>query len=370
MQDIRNDTESAVPGERGTITQLPPEAPAGALRAASYHQKALELKERFPGAIIVPGDESLGDHLRHHTWSQSDILDAFPWKVKLFRRTAGQSLPYILNTEHVREAYPEHFENLDNEHKNAVKLYDPEDLMLWFRNNLVSKVQTVLVPLTLFADRPDEMRDAFRRVRDGYLAKSYAAKTRLQLQERRLSLWPEILFHVKRSLRDEVGKFHEDASARAKEQGVVPTRAKFPEYEVRLPADKMPVFFEKKDIGRTRNYDSEEVSYSSYKFFGWAEHSFREGVDPGESTRKKAYTQGLWIGGDDCLRDYEEGLLELMTAERFVRVFGESALKEADWRFPRDLCSWAKDDASFGPGFPPKELSVLLGINRVAPKER
>ena len=49
----------------------------------------------------------------------------------------------------------------------------------------------------------------------------------------------------------------------------------------------------------------------------------------------------VWVGGKDCLRDYEDGLLELMTAERFVNVFGESALKEADWRFSRDLFTWA-----------------------------
>lgn len=55
---------------------------------------------------------------------------------------------------------------------------------------------------------------------------------------------------------------------------------------------------------------------------------------------------------------------------RRIGIFGESALKDADWRFSKDLCSWAEKDAVFGPGFPPKEQAVLLGINHVAPKEK
>jgi hypothetical protein len=54
-----------------------------------------------------------------------------------------------------------------------------------------------------------------------------------------------------------------------------------------------------------------------------------------------------------------------MTAERFVKLFGESALKSARWRISKDLTTWAKKTADFGPGLPPKQLSALLGINYV-----
>ena len=43
-------------------------------RAADYRAKTEALKERFPGVIIVPGVEVLGDYLRHHTWSTLDCL--------------------------------------------------------------------------------------------------------------------------------------------------------------------------------------------------------------------------------------------------------------------------------------------------------
>lgn len=344
--------------------------PRGLQRAQSYFEQTKALKQKYPGVIIVPGMAALADYLRYHTWTQSEVLAAFPWKVKLFRRTAGRTLPFILNTEQVREAFPDLFYEMDNEHKNALKLFSPEDLKDWFRSNLVSTVQTVLVPLTLFADNPDAMRRVFKQCKAKYLTQAYECKSRQELRKIRLSVWPEIQQHIRRELREQVGKFFDDADAAAASQGVQPTRAHFKPYEVKLPADKMPVFFEKKDIGKTRNYDSEEVSYSTYKFFGWAEHAFRDGIDPDMSARKKAYTQGLWIGGKDCLEDYRTGLLELMTAERFADVFGASALQNADWRFSAELCTWAEPKASFGPGFPPKELSVLLGINRVAPKEK
>ena len=59
-----------------------------------------------------------------------------------------------------------------------------------------------------------------------------------------------------------------------------------------------------------------------------------------------------------------------MTAEHFVKLFGESGLKQADWRFSKDLCAWNREDAALGPGLPAMEMGVLLGANVVAPKEK
>ena len=244
---------------RQNIVDVPQEAPAGLQRALSYYEQTLQLREQFPGVIIVPGIEALGDYLRHHTWSQSDVLNAYPWKVKLFRRTAGQDLPFILNTEQVRKAYPERFEFLDKEHKNAVKLFDPKDLKDWFRANLVSSIETVLVPLTMFTDHPDAMRDVYNGIKAERLRISYESKSRKTLRANRLSLWPEIVSHVRSDLRSQIGQFIDDAKARAAEQGIAANRAHFKEFEVKLPADKMPVFFEKQNIGKTRDYDSEEI---------------------------------------------------------------------------------------------------------------
>lgn len=339
-------------------------------RAISYVDQTTELKEKFPGVVIVEGIDALEDFLRYHTWTQNDVLNAFPWKVKLFRRTAGKTLPFILNTEAVRLAYPDFFKNKDKTFKNALKLFSPEDLKNWFCQNLSSTLETVLVPLTLFSSDPNAMRDEFKRIKIDYLQKSYDTSSRKKLRELRVSNWPEIIRLIRLEFRNQIGKYFDDAKKATEGRNIVPSRASFRKYEVQLPNDKLPIFFEKKEIGKTRDYDSEEVSYATYKLFGWAEHAFKEGVDPEMTISKKAYTQGLWFGGRDCVQDYENGLLELMTAERFVDIFGADALKSADWRFSKDLCSWAKPDAVFGPGFPPKELAVLLGLNYVAPKQK
>lgn len=79
------------------------------------------------------------------------------------------------------------------------------------------------------------------------------------------------------------------------------------------------------------------------------------------------FTQGLFFGKSPTfLDDYENGLLTVMTVERFVRLFGESALKEPEWRLSKDLVFWCgQKEFSFGPGLPPPELSKLFLLNQL-----
>ena len=84
--------------------------PVGFQRACSYVQETEAIREKFPGVVIVPGIEALGEYLKCHTWNQRDVLASFPWREKLFRKTAGQTLPFILNTDQVRRHYPKIFE--------------------------------------------------------------------------------------------------------------------------------------------------------------------------------------------------------------------------------------------------------------------
>ena len=212
------------------------------------------------------------------------------------------------------------------------------------------------------------MRQTFLEVRDERLAKLYGSTSRKLLMESRLSVWPEVVAHIRSEYRDQIGKFFEDAKLYAERDNVMPHRVHFPRYEVQLPSDKLPIFYEKQSVGATRGYDTPEVSYATVNYFGWATHEFKEGVDPQSKTRKKAYTQGLWIGGATTKQDYESGLLELMTAQRFVDIFGENALQDANWRFSKDLCRWAKPNICWGSTLPKKFQGLLLGVNRIAPK--
>ena len=344
--------------------------PLAVQRSTSYIKEVEAIRKKNPAVIVVPGLESLADHLRYHTWDTKDVLNVFPWKLSFFLRRTSDSLPFILNTTTVRKAFPEKFAAWDYEHRNARKLYDPKDVHDWFSNHLLSKIETVLVPLPLFATRPDAMRESFRVVKDDKLSSLYQAKHAKVARQGRLALWPEIKQHIRPEFRNEVGRFFDDLLEAAKKQNVGVHRAHLKKYPVRLPADKLPYFIEKQSIGKTRGYDSVEVSITTARCFAWAEHTFIEDPDPNAGRTKHAFTQGLWIGGDYYRQDYESGLLELMTAERFVKLFGASALDKADWRLTPEMCAWYEKDAKFGPGFPPKVLSVLLGINYRAPKER
>lgn len=347
--------------------------PRGMVLAKRHYAAVARLRATHPNLIIVNGLDALGDYLRHHIWCKQDILNVFPWKNVLFTRLLGKKLPFILNTEIVRMKYKDVFKDWPLIRVNAQNLYAPSDLLEWFRFNLKSTVETVMVPLTMFAFDADAMRDVYKRVRDAHLTECYKQKKHLKLREMRLCCWPEIQACIRPEFKDDIGKLFEDKTRHAKEQGCVPRRAKLPPYEVTLPADKMPFFCESSEIaGVTRNgYQSVEVSLTSFRDFAWAKHEIRpEAAEDGAPVSRAGYTQGLCFGGKETIKDYEMGLVEVMTAERFVNMFGEDALKKADWRFSKDLCAWAKPDAAFGPGLPPKEMGILLGANLIAPKER
>lgn len=347
--------------------------PRAALLVKRHEAAIARLRNKYPNLIIVEGLDALGDYLRYHTWCQKDILDVFPWKPILMNRLLGKKLPFILNTQIVRLRYKDVFKEWPLERVNAQNLYAPQDLLAWFRKNLNSSIETVMVPLTMFARNANAMRDTFKRVRDAHLNVSYQQTTSRKLREISLVFWPEFQACIRPEFINEVGKLFDDKAAYAEKQGCTPRRAKLRSYEVKLPTDKMPKFFDLTGISATtRNgYRSKELSASSFRDFAWARHEIRqEAADDDAPVRKVGYTQGMWIGGVDAIQDYADGLVEVMSAERFVKLFGESALKEADWRFSKDLCAWAEPDAVFGPGLPPKEMGVMMGANFVAPKEK
>lgn len=175
--------------------------------------------------------------------------------------------------------------------------------------------------------------------------------------------------------RPHFGAFRDDLSRLMKEQGTTQRAyVKLPEVEVRLPDDKLPRFFTQKEVGLTRGYSSFGVSLMTIKFFAWAEHRLREPerflVDKNNLCFTKSfYTQGVFPGAERFAKDYELGLVDVITAKRFVEVFGMTALRRAQWRFSKDLCRWYAENAKFGPGLPPKTLGVLLGAVHSMPNK-
>lgn len=333
-------------------------APPGFMLSRAYMRKIAKIKEELPNCVIVRDMGDVEMALHDYCWGVEQCVAAFPWSRLSFGRTARKDISFFLSTQWVREHFVDVMAGWPNTARNARFLYAPAELAAWFREHLNSTVESVLVPLTLFTDHPDEMRSDFLRAKEVRLLNSYEGGP-AAYRENRLSTWG-IADSVRLSLRKELGRWFEDVTEKAQQQGVQFHRAKLPTYSVQIPEGMMPKFFTIEEVAATRDYPTKEVGLSTVRSFGWAKHEMLN-----RKVRCLGYTQGLAIGGKEYDIDYDLGLVELMTAERFVRIFGESALKSARWRISKDLTTWARPDADFGPGLPPKQLSALLGINYV-----
>mgnify|MGYP000026852774 CR=1 FL=1 len=333
-------------------------SPAGFARLMDYQKRAARLRHRLPGLVFVRTEMELEAALRTYCWGAEQCVEAFPWSRLTFMKTAKQDLPFLLGTQWIRDRYVDVMRAWPATARNARYLYSPRDLAAWLRENFRTTVETVLVPLTLFAKDADAMRRAFLNERQLRMQSIYDGGP-LAYRANRLSTW-SFLNDLPASAREQLGCWFSDVSEKAAQQNVQFHRAHLIPYEVTLPPGVLPKFFTMPEIGGTRDYPTKEVGNTTFRSFGWAKHEMLN-----RGVRCIGYTQGLAIGGKAYDQDYEIGLLELMTAERFVRIFGEGALREARWRLSEDLCRWAAPETDFGPGLPPKQLSALLGINYV-----
>lgn len=340
-------------------------------RAADYRAKTEALKERFPGVIIVPGVEVLGDYLRHHTWSTLDCLEVFPWTRWLFSKTAMLEVPFILNTAEVAKRWPEAAAALGKTARNARMLFDPEDLHAWFARRLRTSVQQVLVPVSMLAQRPEALRQRFLELRDEKLSAFYERDRPISRRNARTEKNPAFLGGwglgdwVKPDYRELLWTWKEENDALAERQGVKPNRVKYESVELPFPTDKLPRMLGQTAVSKTRAYDSKDVGNSTIRIFAWAKHELvmpETVARPESRIPPSGFTQGIALGGERFFEDYRIGLVDLWSARKVLDVFGEGAFREADWRLDASLCAWAKEDARFGPGLPPKAQAAMLGF--------
>lgn len=336
-----------------------------------YQDLVCALKTSKPN-IIASDIGAVGELLRDYRWCVADIQRVLPASREWLGRGVYSSLPFVFVNREVRDAFPEAFRSMSIEARNAKHLYNPRDLLAWCRENFESTVDTVLIPLTMLSDRPDEMRAAFRAAVQKRMIEGTRPKRSPRLSSDRVAEWPEIVRLIRREHLSLLGSYIPDVDAHRKSTDEERALVDLPKYVVRLPEDKLPRFLKRLvDVAATRNYRSINVARSTVRIFGWIKHAAKSetplksiGYDSSVTLEQTFYTPGLWFGGDACIEDYENGLVELLTAERFVQTFGLEALLTADWRFPRELCEWSAPDARFGPGAPPKNQAFLLGFNR------
>lgn len=319
-------------------------------------------------ALRVP-DNELAARLPQFVWTRADALKALHCKENLFCEIVRKDLPYILVTQELREKYSGFFEGKPASFRNGQFLYNPSDIADWLRTKLLSTVSTVLVPLTMFATKPDVMRSHFQRLKQLRVSDAYTAEKSGRRSSGQLCFWPEIKALIKPEYADDVWAYPDDIARLAEEQNRKTDKVRFPVYSVRLPEGIIPKFFTIAEVAATRKSATRSAGVSIVRNFAWARHEYPIGtMNPeADGKGKVLFTQGLFIGrtGPE-FEDYDKGLLTIMTVERFVRLFGVSALADAQWRISKDLTTWCgKKGFSFGPGLPGPELSKLLLINKM-----
>lgn len=346
------------------------EAPAGYAFAVAYRNKTEAVRDKLPNCIVVPGFDALQDYLKRHTWCMEQCLEVYPWSITNFRRLAGRTLPFILLTPQVRKHFWREIEKLDPRARNAKRLYDPADLHDWFAENLVTEIETVLVPISMMAENPDALRAEFLELKKKKLPAAYDRRVEKgikaasdgplpTMRSMRLSNW-NLHKGIKQEFKPHIFKWHDDLARKAEEQTVGLRRVHFKRYRVPFPKDMLPRMMNLRQVSQTRDYSSVNVGFTTIASFGWARHSR---YDDKGNLQQVVFSQGLAVGDPKYRQDYEIGFVDLMTAERFVDLFGENALQTAGWRLDESLCAWHRQNAKLGPGLPPKDLAVLLGVN-------
>ena len=339
-------------------------APLTAASAASTtpHKSGSAEQLRIPEAMIR-------DVISHFIWGRADVLKAMNCSAGLFNSTARNDLPYIQLTQKLRETHSSFLSELSPAARTGQFLYNPADIAAWLHDNLRSTVTTVMVPLTKFTAKPDIMRATFERLKHQRICSAYADDKAGRRSTAQLCRWPELQALIKPGFADEVWAYPDDIAAAAKKQGRKTDKIELPAYKVKLPEGIIPLFFDALGVARTRKSESRTAGHSIIRNFAWARHEYPIGIeDPNAAGLGKVlYTQGLFIGATaNEIDDYNKGLVTVMTAERFVRLFGEQALTTARWRISKELLTWCgKKGFSFGPGLPPPELSKLLLVNNL-----
>lgn len=299
--------------------------------ARSYVEKTEKLA-KDGACIVIRSPAAIGEYLKHHNWCREQICECLDLDVEAMRRVFPRPLPYILLTSKVRDAYADVLKEFDPRTRNAKKLYDPADLCVLLKELFHSTVSTVLVPLPFMSDHPDDMRALYLRTRRERMA-ALRESPRV-LREQRLSTWPGIMDLVRPELREHVGRWFDDLDRLSAEQNRDSARVALKSYPVEMPTDVLPRFCSVRKVADRRCYNTIQVGNSTVRIQGWIRHDLY--------TRGRVlYSPGYAVGGPAYAADYREGLLDLMTAERFDEVFGIESLFQWPMRFEPEGVAWS-----------------------------
>lgn len=309
------------------------------LLAQKYNERVQALRAKYPNCIVLSDIALLPQALETYNVTQKDLLTIGPWAINSFITYIGKDLPFILINHQARELYPEALATLGPERQRATKLFSYADLVKHFETHLESNLESVLLPISLFTDKPTLYRRAFKEQRQKYLDAIKAGRRVVREASN------PILWLCSREAIKDTSTYHlltqwsEDIEELRARQGKADSRsATLPSIRTHLPAGVLPKFFSTRDVSRM-NGVAMAIGCRYIQRDGWVRHLLK-GPD-GRMLTNGFYTPGPLFGGPQHWEDYKIGATVLVTTTRAKELLPmEQLTHPAHWRFEKEGIVW------------------------------
>ena len=321
--------------------------------AESVTRKRAALEAKHIILTDCPGDVAAYLPKYHHT--MNEIIEIGPWQsYATFREGAGRNMTRLFLSDEARAACAEELSRLTDTQKRASYLFSYEDAADWIHENVESEVMSVLVPLSMFATDPDAFRSQFLEERTKrFVTLEEAASKGKSPARTPLSKW-RVTRILPASVQSELGRWQEDFNAERERQGVAwpnPTSLTVP-----FPEGVLARYRAKKELAPTT-----ARARATALFEGFAVH--RE-VGHTQPYCRRHYTPGLLLGKPIHWKDYEIGLVDLMSIPRATALLGADNLRKAPWRLGKEDVAWCRDESVLHEVKLSREFRILLGLQR------
>ena len=331
-----------------------------------YSRKIRSLQKRFPHYRIMKDLVELDDALKVSIWGRVEAATAFHRTVERFSELViREKIPCIYVNTEVRERYKSHFEELPLSVRTGKILFDPLDLADWFMRRACLSVESVVVPLTMLAENPEELFQVFLAEKAQKLPSMIAGK-KTKDYENRLCTWG-CMRYIKPQYRDRIGRWYEKLLNKVDPEKFPSVNlVTLPACPVRLNQRLIPPFFTQGEIAQANGYTCNSIVGRRI-----ARHLGMMNVRLDENVDRALVTYGPRVGADRDAPCFEAGLVDIWTAQEFVDEFGIEALNTGKWLMPKEAqVPWTEKPIEYGvfPNY--LQMKTLLALDYIRKDNR
>lgn len=326
-----------------------------------YQKSLRRIRTLWPGCKIMNSLIEMESAVKTHVWGRVDAAAALHCKVDLFaKRVQDSRIPCIYVNETVKERFAEHFKTLSPAAQRGQIFFEPSDIADWLHRNATATIETVLVPLTILSDYPEQFYRAFLQEKERRLPIMIKEHGVTRDYAGRLCRWDCCEQYLRPEFRGRIGRWYETLKHKALQQDAAcVSRATLKAYEIPLPEGFIPKLYSLREFSQRMGFiASNTAGRRMARHMGAMELTF--------ATRKNTshfMAFGPLAGGGADAKCFPAGLLDLWTAEQYVEVFGEDALKHLRWKMPEGEVTWSEEDLSGGPRGSYLEMKALQALD-------